>query len=58
MKLVGTRTGNIIEQANLLLDDPSAYAKMAFANNPYGDGSAARRIAALLVDPGDQAAND
>lgn len=58
VKLVGTRTGNIIEQANLLLDDPSAYAKMAFANNPYGDGSAARRIAALLVDPGDQAAND
>jgi len=58
VKLVGTRTGNIIEQANLLLDDPSAYAQMAFANNPYGDGSAARRIAALLVDPGDQAMND
>jgi len=57
VKLVGTRTGNIIEQANLLLDDPSTYAQMAFANNPYGDGSAAQRIAALLVDPGDQTEN-
>jgi len=52
VKLVGTRTSNIVEQANLLLDDSSAYAQMAFANNPYGDGSAAIRIAALLADPG------
>jgi len=53
VKLVGTRTSNIVEQANLLLDDSSAYAQMAFANNPYGDGSAATRIAALLADPGE-----
>ncbi|MGE8279783.1 MAG: non-hydrolyzing UDP-N-acetylglucosamine 2-epimerase, partial [Stenotrophomonas sp.] len=53
VKLVGTRSSNIVEQANLLLDDPLAYAQMAFANNPYGDGSAATRITALLANPGE-----
>jgi len=53
VKLVGTRSSNIVEQANLLLDDPFAYAQMAFANNPYGDGSAAPRITALLANTGE-----
>ena len=30
--------------AALLLDDPKAYQQMARAANPYGDGSACRRI--------------
>lgn len=47
--LVGTAKNSIVEQTNLLLDDPSAYARMAFANNPYGDGCASSRILALLV---------
>ena len=31
--------------AEQLLDDPAAYAAMAHAVNPYGDGQACRRIA-------------
>ncbi|WP_282266850.1 UDP-N-acetylglucosamine 2-epimerase (non-hydrolyzing) [Stenotrophomonas sp. PS02298] len=50
VKLVGTATTSIIEQTNRLLNDPVAYAEMAFANNPYGDGSAAARISAVLAE--------
>ena len=31
-----------------LLDDPAAYAAMAHASNPYGDGHACERIADIL----------
>jgi len=50
VKLVGTSTTSIIDQTNRLLDDPTAYAVMAFANNPYGDGQAAVRISDLLAE--------
>jgi UDP-N-acetylglucosamine 2-epimerase (non-hydrolysing) len=48
-KLVGTDTNNIIKETNLLLDDASAYQRMASTNNPYGDGKAAARIIDFLV---------
>ena len=49
LKLVGTETGQIVREATRLLDDPVAYAEMAKAVNPYGDGHAAERtIKALL----------
>ena len=32
-----------------LFDDDAAYARMARANNPYGDGQASRRIVAWLL---------
>lgn len=48
LKLVGTETSNIIHQANHLLNDPTAYAKMAQAVNPFGDGHAAKRIIAAI----------
>jgi UDP-N-acetylglucosamine 2-epimerase (non-hydrolysing) len=53
LKLVGTETSQIIREAKRLLDDPSAYAVMAKAANPYGDGHAAERIieALLRVEP-------
>jgi UDP-N-acetylglucosamine 2-epimerase (non-hydrolysing) len=41
LKLVGTETSLIVEEAKRLLDDQSAYGKMARAANPYGDGHAA-----------------
>lgn len=44
VKLVGTEYDKIISTINLLLDDPKSYQKMANAKNPYGDGTAARRI--------------
>jgi len=50
VRLVGARANTIIETATELLDDPEAYASMARAHNPYGDGSAATRIARLVRD--------
>jgi UDP-N-acetylglucosamine 2-epimerase (non-hydrolysing) len=50
LKLVGTDTSQIVRAANHLLDDPSAYAEMAHASNPYGDGNAAGRIVDALLD--------
>jgi UDP-N-acetylglucosamine 2-epimerase (non-hydrolysing) len=45
--LVGTDE-RIVAEASRLLDDPVAYDRMSRAHNPYGDGKAAERIAALL----------
>ena len=49
LKLVGTDTRRIVEQAAHLLDDPAAHAKMARASNPFGDGHAAERIVEALT---------
>jgi UDP-N-acetylglucosamine 2-epimerase len=49
LKLVGTETRQIVREANQLLDDPIAYAEMARAMNPYGDGHAAERIIDALL---------
>ncbi len=49
LKLVGTATPRIVQEANRLLDDASAHAEMARASNPYGDGQAARRIVEALL---------
>jgi UDP-N-acetylglucosamine 2-epimerase (non-hydrolysing) len=42
--LVGTDRDAIVQQTTRLLTDPIAYARMAQARNPYGDGKAAPRI--------------
>ena len=49
LKLVGTESSRIVQEAKRLLDDPSAYAQMSKAANPYGDGHAAERILAALL---------
>src|SRR5262249_2810362 len=49
-RLVGTGRASICAAAEELLRDPVAYARMATAHNPYGDGHAADRIAAILRD--------
>ncbi len=49
LKLVGTESDRITKEANRLLDDASAYAQMAKAANPYGDGHAAERIVEALL---------
>jgi len=49
LKLVGTDPGAIVPEANRLLDDPAAYARMAKATNPFGDGQAAKRIVAEIL---------
>ena len=45
VKLAGVEYERIVELAEELLGDPAAYAAMAHAVNPYGDGQACRRIA-------------
>jgi len=50
LKLVGTDTDTILDEAALLLDDQSAYQTMAHAANPYGDGNAAIKIVKRLLD--------
>jgi UDP-N-acetylglucosamine 2-epimerase (non-hydrolysing) len=47
-KLVGTDRATIIAEATRLLDDPHAYAAMAQAHNPFGDGQSSGRIAAAI----------
>lgn len=49
LRLVGTETSLIVQEAARLLDDESEYAKMAKASNPYGDGHAAERIVEALL---------
>ncbi len=44
VKLAGTETGQIFRMAAELIERPDAYAAMAHAVNPYGDGHACRRI--------------
>ncbi|MCA8941798.1 MAG: UDP-N-acetylglucosamine 2-epimerase (non-hydrolyzing) [Planctomycetes bacterium] len=48
-RLVGTDADTIVTAAAQLLDDRVAYDAMARVTNPYGDGQAARRIAARLL---------
>lgn len=53
VRLTGVEYRSIIEDATELLTDPDAYANMARAVNPYGDGHACERIAdAILVHAG------
>ncbi|MDZ8224968.1 non-hydrolyzing UDP-N-acetylglucosamine 2-epimerase [Nostoc sp. ChiVER01] len=47
-KLVGTTSENIFANAAELLSDPDAYATMANAINPFGDGHAAERILQIV----------
>ncbi len=49
LELVGHARDAIVGAAGRLLADPHAYAAMAQAANPYGDGRAAGRIAAWLL---------
>lgn len=44
LKLVGTETNDVVAAMTELLDNPESYKKMAETNNPYGDGTASKRI--------------
>lgn len=47
-RLVGTRLARIVAETCALLDDGAAYAAMARAHSPFGDGRAAHRIASCI----------
>lgn len=49
-RLVGSDPEVILREAARLLDDPEAHAAMAQAVNPFGDGHAAERIVAALLE--------
>ena len=51
-KLVGTDRGRIVREVLSLLDDEAAYKAMARAHNPFGDGLASQRIAAIIASGG------
>jgi UDP-N-acetylglucosamine 2-epimerase (hydrolysing) len=51
-RLVGTDTDTIVAAVEALMTDDRAYARMARAHNPYGDGRASERIADALVSWG------
>jgi UDP-N-acetylglucosamine 2-epimerase (non-hydrolysing) len=48
--VVGTDRARIVAAASELLTSPEAYARMANAVNPYGDGRASERILTALAD--------
>jgi UDP-N-acetylglucosamine 2-epimerase (non-hydrolysing) len=50
VKLVGSDEKRIVEGVSALLTDASAYAAMARAMNPYGDGKACERIVGVMRD--------
>ena len=49
VKLAGVERSDIVDMTHTLLADPGAYRAMAHAVNPYGDGSACRRIADAIL---------
>lgn len=48
VKLIGTATDRIFSEVSFLLEDETAYASMAKAINPYGDGRSASRCIEIL----------
>lgn len=44
VKLVGTDIDNILQNAQVLIEDKDCYERMSKAINPYGDGFASKRI--------------
>ena len=49
LKLVGTSQENVYRQFKELLENEVEYRRMSTASNPYGDGTASRRIADALT---------
>lgn len=49
VRLVGTDREKLVSEAERLLTNPQAYAAMAHAHNPYGDGMAVQRIVKVLI---------
>ena len=47
-RIVGTETARIVEETARLLVDADRYRSMSTAENPFGDGQAARRIVDIL----------
>ena len=49
VKLVGTSTKKIVNEANALINDVALYKSMSSAYNPYGDGKASEKIVDFFI---------
>ena len=49
-KVIGVNTQNIVDEVADLLTNQQRYRQMSSANNPFGDGHAARRIVDILAE--------
>lgn len=47
-RMVGTDPERILKEAGFLLNDPAEYRRRSQLSNPYGDGTAAKKILAIL----------
>ena len=54
LKLVGTDEEKIYATCQSILNDIQVYNAMASAKNPYGDGTASRRIADIILQDTDK----
>ncbi len=52
VELVGTSAERIVERMTLLLTDEQEYRRRQIETNPYGDGTAAKRIVDLMLGQG------
>ena len=50
LKLVGTNEETIYKEAKRLLTNKEEYNKMSHASNPYGDGTASKKIVDAIID--------
>jgi len=50
VKLIGVNQQTIVDETMRLLNNYDAYQKMAFAHNPYGDGTASEKILEALLN--------
>ena len=50
VKLVGVNQQTIVDETMRLLNNSNAYHKMAYAHNPYGDGTASEKILEALLN--------
>lgn len=55
VRLVGTATDRIVTETLQLLNDSGSYRRMAFAHNPYGDGTACQQIRDIFESTARQA---
>jgi UDP-N-acetylglucosamine 2-epimerase (non-hydrolysing) len=49
VKLVGTDSNKIVEEATRLLEDNKFYSTMSQAHNPYGTGTASKKIVTEIL---------
>lgn len=49
VRVIGTDTTNIVKSVERMLNDKKIYARMSRAKNPYGDGTASKKIVACFT---------